>query len=105
MKLKSFNYLTGLLIFSLFSPLLGEEKIDIWKEKRDSSSELIQKEKKDPQIKDSQSFSKPVKTIEKIKIQESSSIKSDNQKIYGIYEPASYDFDLNMWSTTKAEDV
>ena len=32
MKLKSFNYLFGLLIiFILFSPLKGEDKIDIWK--------------------------------------------------------------------------
>ena len=31
MKLKSFNYLTGLLIFLLFSPLWSEEKIDLWK--------------------------------------------------------------------------
>ena len=32
MKLKSFNNLFGLLIiFILFSPLKGEDKIDIWK--------------------------------------------------------------------------
>ena len=31
MKLKSFNYLIGLLIVFLNSPLLSEEKIDIWK--------------------------------------------------------------------------
>ena len=27
------------------------------------------------------------------------------QKVYGIYEPANYDFNLNMWSSTKAEDL
>ena len=31
MKLKSFKYLTGLLVFFLFTPLWSEEKIDIWK--------------------------------------------------------------------------
>jgi len=31
MKLKSFKYLTGLLVLILFSPLWSEEKIDIWK--------------------------------------------------------------------------
>ena len=31
MKLKSFNYLIGLLVFLLFLPLWSEEKIDIWK--------------------------------------------------------------------------
>ena len=34
MKLKSFKYLTGLLVFILFSPLSSEEKIDIWKKKK-----------------------------------------------------------------------
>ena len=33
MKLKSFNYLAGLLIIFLNSPLLSEDKIDIWKNK------------------------------------------------------------------------
>ena len=27
------------------------------------------------------------------------------KKVYGIYEPANYNFDLNMWSTTKADDL
>ena len=48
MKLKSFNYLIGLLIILLNSPVLGEEKIDIWKNKKDKSiseSETIKKEK------------------------------------------------------------
>ena len=31
MKLKSFKYFTGLLVLILFSPLLSEDKIDIWK--------------------------------------------------------------------------
>ena len=31
MKLKSFNYLIGLLVFLLFLPSWSEEKIDIWK--------------------------------------------------------------------------
>ena len=26
-------------------------------------------------------------------------------KVFGIYDPADYNFNLNMWSTTKAEDV
>ena len=26
-------------------------------------------------------------------------------KIFGIYDPAENDFDLNMWSTTEAEDI
>ena len=41
----------------------------------------------------------------KILIQENTSIFSNEQRVYGIYEPASYGFNLNMWSETKAEDL
>ena len=30
MKLKSFNYIVGILIFFTYSPLFSEDKIDIW---------------------------------------------------------------------------
>ena len=49
--------------------------------------------------------SEPIKTLEKIQIQESSSIQIDEQKVYGLHDPAHYDFDLNMWSSTKADDL
>ena len=42
---------------------------------------------------------------DQIQIQESSSIQKDEQKVYGIHDPANYDFDLNMWSSTKADDL
>ena len=105
MKLKSFKYLISLLIIFLNPPLFGEEKIDIWKNKKENSNETLQIEKKDKKEKLTLETSETVKTIEKIQIQESSSIQSSQQSVYGIYDPASYDFDLNMWSTTKAEDL
>ena len=39
MKLKSFNFLIGLLIIFFYTPLLGEEKIDIWKNKKETTTE------------------------------------------------------------------
>ena len=38
MKLKNFNYLIGLIIIVLNSPAFGEEKIDIWKNKKEESA-------------------------------------------------------------------
>ncbi len=104
MKSKSFNYFVSLLVIFLHSPLLGDEKIDIWKNKKKTTTEEQQLEEK-VDLERSSLKSQPIKSIEKIKIQESSSIQSNEQKVFGIYEPASYDFDLNMWSTTKAEDL
>ena len=31
--------------------------------------------------------------------------KIDEVKVYGIYDPADYNFNLNMWSSTKADDL
>ena len=104
MKLKSFNYLFGLLIFFFSSHLLSEEKIDIWKNKKEISTES-QKIESTKQENSNLKSSQTIKALEKIQIQDSSSIQSEERRVYGIYEPASYDFDLNMWSTTKAEDL
>ena len=105
MKLKSFNYFIGLLIISVHLPLLGEEKIDIWKNKKEIIIDSTQIKKKESQETFTPKFSDTIKTPEKIEIQESSTIQSDEQKVHGIYEPASYDFNLNMWSTTNGEDL
>jgi hypothetical protein len=104
MKLKSFNYLFGLLIFLFFSHLFGEERIDIWKNKKEITKEP-KKIENTAQGNSNLNPSQTIKALDKIQIQESSSIQREERKVYGIYEPASYDFDLNMWSTTKAEDL
>ena len=105
MKLKSFNYFIGLLIIFLYSPLWSEEKIDIWKSKKEIAKDSAQQEKKDNQGKPDLMSSQTIKTMEKIQIEETSKIQLDEQVVYGIYEPANFDFNLNMWSTTKAEDL
>jgi len=104
MKLKSFNFLIGLLIIFFYTPLLGEEKIDIWKNKK-KITETTQAEDGDKKEILNQKNVESTATPDKIKIQESSLIQSDKKMVYGIYEPASYNFDLNMWSTTKADDL
>ena len=105
MKLKSFDYLIGLLIISFFFPLLAEEKINIWKNKEQIISTSPQKDDNDKKEISNPQTINTIKTSEKIDIQENSIIQTDDQKVYGIYDPASYDFDLNMWSTTRAEDL
>ena len=105
MKLKSFNYFIGLLIIFLYSPLFSEEKIDIWKNKKDVVTDSQTKEEKNIQSKPDLLSNQTIQTIEKIQIEEGSQIQSKEQVVYGIYEPANFDFNLNMWSATKAEDL
>ena len=106
MKLKSFSYLLGLLIILSFSPLTSEEKIDIWKNKSENTPDPIKDEEKD-NVKNMSNFksSETIKTLDEIQIQDGPIKQSEQEKVYGIYEPADYDFNLNMWSKTKAEDL
>jgi len=109
MKLKNFNFLLSLIIFFSFTHLASEEKIDIWNNKKKNTIETSNaKEKsKDEEIKknSNNNSSQTIKALEKIKIEETSSIQTNEQTVYGIYEPANYNLDLNMWSATKAEDL
>ncbi len=104
MKLKNFNCIVSLLVIFSFSPLFCEEKIDIWKNKKEVANEN-QNEKTEIKKEINIEASQTIQALEKIQIQEGSEIQSEEQQVFGIYEPASFDFSLNMWSETKAEDL
>ena len=105
MRLKNFNYFISLLFFLYFSPLVSEEKIDIWKNQKKITPEKTSPnvEKKDEKL--NTNSSQTVKELEKIQIQEGSTIQKKKKKVYGIYDPANYDLSLNMWTSTRAEDL
>ncbi len=106
MRLKSFSYFTCLLIIFSFLPVLGEEKIDIWKNKeKEASVESKQELDKTPQKKLNLQTNQTIKASEKIKIEEGTAIQENEQKVFGIFDPANFDFNLNMWSSTKADDL
>ncbi len=105
MKLKSFNYLAGLLIILFFLPVLGEDKIDIWDNKNKDVPKTLETGEQDKKENLNINSSQTVEASEKIEIQEGNLIQTNEQKIYGIYEPANYDLSLNMWASTKAEDL
>ena len=105
MNLKSFSYLLGLLLIVLNSPIWGEEKIDIWDKKKKIDIESSKSERKNIQEKSNLQTSQTIKALKKIQIEDSSAIQLNKEKVYGIYDPANYDFNLNMWSTTKAENL
>ncbi len=103
MKLKSLNNYIGLLIFlPLFLSVQAEEEIDIWSKDKTQDKEIkknLEKNKLPDDIFKANKIKKDFK-IEKEVLEETNDIK-----IFGIYDPAENDFDLNMWSKTDAEDV
>ena len=104
MKLKNFNYLIGLLIIFFHLPLVSEDKIDIWNNKKDTAIKTPNLENKVIKENINLKSSQTIQALEKIEIEENSEIQTDEQKVFGIYDPSNYDFNLNMWSSTKAED-
>ena len=106
MKLKSFEYFLGLFIFLIiFSPIESEEKIDIWKNKKKVIEEIeqIDQEKKIEKINGIER-GLSVKPSEIIEIEDGLLAGKKNEKVFGIYDPSDFDFNINMWSTTNAED-
>ena len=109
MKLKSFNLYCLLIIFLFSTPLKSEDEIDIWKKNNTEKKESTQINKKINKEETQKLNFDSIKTIElnqKIEITDGS-LKENSQeaKVFGIYDPADNDFDLNMWSSTKAEDI
>ena len=108
MKLKSFNFFNSLLIFYLcFLPLKSEDKIDIWGQKdKKKNTEINQKTTEEKKQKLNSSTIQTIEVNQSIEIKDGSlQSNKDEAKVFGIYDPAENDFDLNMWSATKADDV
>ena len=104
---KNFKILL-VLIFAvlIFSPLKSEDKIDIWKNKKkngniesNQSNTVTKKNEIKPNL------AEPVEANQEILITDGVIDNSREIKVFGVYDPADYNFNLNMWSTTKAEDV
>ncbi len=107
MKLISLNRYISLLILLIslsLLPMHAEEEIDIWnKEKKEKLNlkENVDKENitSTPKIVISN------QTNNNIEIENEIAKASENIKIFGIYDPEENDFDLNMWTTSEAEDI
>ena len=106
MKLNSLNrYISLFILIILFLPANAENEIDIWnKEKKKNSNINSLKNLPSEQITESSIFNK-IKVNKRIKIENEILDNSSGTEIFGIYDPAENNFDLNMWSQTSAEDI
>ena len=106
MKLISLNKNISLLILLiLFKPLYAEEEIDIWNKEIKEKSEIIIPENSPSNNTINSEIFKKSQTNENIKIENEILENSQDPKIFGIYDPAENNFNLNMWTQTEAEDV
>ena len=105
MKLISLNKYIGLLIcIFIISPINAEDQIDIWDNKKKERFEKKINNPSTDQLKNSKILN-TIKTNNDIKIENEITETSSEIKIFGIYDPAENDFNLNMWSISDAEDI
>ena len=105
MKLTSLNkYISLLILVISFLPLHAEEEIDIWNKENKENSNSNQNTNS-TNINETSQIIFTTQTNNNIEIENEISKASQDIKIFGIYDPAENDFDLNMWSTTEAEDI
>ncbi len=105
MKLKSFKYFFGFLIIFSLNQLKSEDKIDIWKNNTNKKQTEIQTNNESKTDENSNSIIKSLNKNDNIKIEGEPINLNEEEKIFGLYDPADNNFDLNMWSSTSAEDV
>ena len=104
MKLKSFkNFFSLLIVFFYLAPLNSEEKIDIWKNKKNTEVNNETNFEIDPNKIEAQKIQGV--NNQNVKIVDSIIDTSEENKVFGVYDPSDYNFDLNMWTSTKADDV
>ena len=105
LKLKSFKYFFGFLIIFSLNQLKSEDKIDIWKNNTNKKQTEIQTNNESKTNENSNSIIKSLNKNNNIKIEGEPINLNEEEKIFGLYDPADNNFDLNMWSSTSAEDV
>ena len=103
---KNYNLILLLFFFLLSSPAtIADEEIDIWKNQKSTNEKSKLDQSPSKEDNKSKILQTNVGSNEPIKIDKNLESSEKEAKIYGIYDPADYDFNLNMWSSTSAEDV
>ncbi len=104
MRLSDLNrFIFFLLILINFSFLNAEEEtVDIWK--KNNSNNQIEETKNLQEKIESPLINKNSITTNRI-IKEQSSIQKDEELLYGIWDPDTYNFELSMWSKTDGKNI
>ncbi len=106
MKSLNLNKFLYILIFFLFSnPLFGEEGVDIWEKKNDAieNSDIDSAQKINQN--DKKIIFQNTEKVSKIDLIEASSETEEKKELYGIFDPAENNLNLNIWSRTDGNEI
>ena len=103
---KKCNFFLVVCAFLVTSSLLAEDKIDIWKNKNiKNNTELKNKQTIDKSDKSLFNQEKKINQNQKIQIESKLTMTSEDTKVFGVHDPSDFNFNLNMWTSTSADDV
>ena len=108
MILKSLNKYRYLLFFFLWASVVySDEPVDIWKKEKTQNSILENELNKEKNFENENNnlVLKDTNSNLKIKILEEASNKVDIKKVYGLFDPGTNNFSLNMWVKTPGENI
>ena len=98
MKLKSLNkFISFLILFISFQSLYAEEQIDIWNKEIKEKSPIIKSDNNTSNNTINSEIFKKSQTNTSIKIENEILDNSQDKKIFGVYDPAENNFNLNMY--------
>ena len=106
MKLKSLNkYISFFILIIFILPVSAEEEIDIWNKEKKEKSTINNSENNISNTSINSEVFKSNNITNDIKVENNILDVTKEIKIFGIYDPAENDFDLNMWSPSDADDI
>ena len=106
MKLKSLNKYISLLVFIIsFFPAYAEDEIDIWSIEKKKEIKKIQTKDNDTNASINLKVFSEQNPKNEIQIENEILQDEKDLKLFGIYEPADSNLNLNMWSETNGEKV
>ena len=104
MKLSDLNKIIFfLIIYFNISSLKSDDTVDIWKKSKSDNEVSESINQNDNEI-ESSLINKNTITTNSI-IQEQNYSENDNESLYGIWDPDTYNFELSMWSNTDGKSV
>ena len=106
MRLISLNrYISLFVLIIFFLPLQAEDQIDIWNKEKEKNTEIKRLNKNIPDQQINSNIISKTNINSNIQIENAILDNSQDKKIFGVYDPAENNFNLNMWSNTDSEKV
>ena len=103
LNLNKFLYILGFFLFS--HPLFGEEGVDIWEKKNNSIDNSVIDSTQKTDKANSKIIFQNTEKVSKIDLIEASNETEKKKELYGIFDPAENNLNLNIWTGTDGNEI